>query len=280
MPEMSANMTKLVGFAAPALKERLMHKADVEKNGGTERKDFIYYLSEAKDPETGEGYSQIEFLAECRLLIAAGSDTSSLTLAAAFFYLTQNPEIAAKLSKELRDTFKSVEEIVTGPALNSCQYLRATIDETLRISPPVPSSLPREVTGSGMLISGEYVPTGTTVGTSAYAIHHSPDYFSNPHLFKPERWLPERTNKDELARAKSAFCPFSIGTRGCLGNTMAYNELSLALGRVFWSFDVRRQAGNNMGQDKFGEYGMRDIFITERDGPMVEFRRRADASVP
>lgn len=277
MPEIEKHLKEFKSFTVPALTERLQHKTDVQKNGGKERTDFIYYLSEAKDPDTGKGYSQPELLAEIRLLIVAGSDTTSTTVAAAFFYLTKHPEKADKLVKELKDNFGSVDEIVSGPQLSSCHYLRAVIDESLRLSPPLPSSLRREVTGQGMIISGEHVPAGTEVGTSAYAIHHSPSYFPDPHAFKPERWMREYTNSEDIARAKSAFCPFSVGTRGCLGKTMAYNELSLALGKVFWTCDVRRKAGSELGRDKFGAFGLRDTFVAQRDGPIVEFRRRSDA---
>lgn len=40
--------------------------------GKGERKDFFHYLLDAKDPQTGEGYSMSELWSESNLLIAAG----------------------------------------------------------------------------------------------------------------------------------------------------------------------------------------------------------------
>jgi cytochrome P450 len=42
-----------------------------------------------------------------------------------------------------------------------------------------------------------------------------PANFSDPYVFKPERWLNESTekNQDKLEASQ----PFSIGARGCIG---------------------------------------------------------------
>ena len=49
------------------------------------RKDFIYYLLHAKDPQTGKGFNKEELDADTGLLISAGADTTGTTLSAAFF---------------------------------------------------------------------------------------------------------------------------------------------------------------------------------------------------
>src|ERR1700712_5030659 len=111
----------------------------------TDRKDFFYYLLNARDPETGKGFSPPELWGESNLLIIAGSDTTSTALASSFFYLVHNPDKLAKLTKAVRATFSALEEIHSSPILNSCVYLRAVIDEGMRLSPPVGGILPREV---------------------------------------------------------------------------------------------------------------------------------------
>lgn len=296
---------EFANFARRAMKERVeKSKVDTEKSTITfsddshVRKDFFYWLTQATDPVTGEGYTMPEMWAEARLLIGAGSDTSSITMAAAFFYLTRQPHVQAKLQQELRSTFSDVQDIVSGPKLNSCTYLRAVIEECLRMNPPVASDLQREVMPGGIHIDGEYFPAGTIVGTSAYAIHHSESYYEDPFSFKPERWIATATITDDhssittttpvsaesVTAARSAFCPFSLGSRGCIGKAMAYAELSIALGRVFWLYDVRAKEGDRTGEGdpeskEFGrrrkdEYQTRDAFVAARDGPIVEFRAR------
>jgi cytochrome P450 len=182
-----------------------------------DRKDFFYYLLNAKDPETGKGFSMDELWGEANLLIIAGSDTTSTAMAGTFFYLAHNASSLRKLCREIRDTFSDVEEIVSGPKLSSCVYLRACIDETMRMTPPVAGALPREVLPGGIDIDGHHIPAGVDVGVPHYAIHHNPDYYPRPFDYVPERWLSDPAANPlhaKLAEAHSAFCPFSIGPRG------------------------------------------------------------------
>jgi cytochrome P450 len=246
-------------------------------------KDFISWLLEAKDPETGMGFELKELWAESSLLIAAGSDTSSTAMSALLFYLAQYPACLSKLSAELQTTFKGVEEIRSGAALTSCRYLRACIDEALRMAPPIPGLLLRTVMEGGMMIDGRYIPEGVNVGVSAYSIMHNPKYFPEPFIFKPERWLAEQGGEfspADVELAKSAMCPFSIGSRGCIGKSMAYLELSIAMARLVYTYGFRAVDGDNDGAGKPGlEYGRHrkhefqlvDNFICAKTGPLLEF---------
>lgn len=253
----------------------------------TDRKDFFYYLLNARDPETGKGFSPQELWGESNLLIIAGSDTTSTALASAFFYLPHNPRTLQKLTQEIRSTFAEVEDIKSGPALNSCTYLRAVIDEGMRLSPPVGGMLPREVLTGGIDIDGVHVPEGIVVGTPHYTLHHNPAYFPAPFLFRPERWIaassPEVT-EESVALAQSAFCPFSVGPRGCIGKGLAYTELSESLARAVFMYDMRLAEGVRVGEgspdaewgrQRTEEYQLRDSFTSWKDGPYVQFRERA-----
>jgi cytochrome P450 len=254
----------------------------------TDRKDFFYYLLNARDPETGKGFTGPELWGESNLLIIAGSDTTSTALAAAFFYLVHNPATLEKLTNEIRDTFHSAEDIHAGAELNTCVYLRAVIDEAMRLSPPVGGVLPREVLSGGLDIDGMHLPAGIVVGTPHYALHHNPAYFPSPFSFFPERWIagscPE-ISSDTVALAQSAFCPFSVGPRGCIGKGLAYNELMTALGRTVWMYDFKLADGPRIGEGSpdmewgrqvTGEYQLKDSFTSIKDGPFVQFRVRQE----
>lgn len=252
----------------------------------TDRKDFFYYLLNARDPETGKGFTTPELWGESNLLIIAGSDTTSTALASAFFYLVHNPSKLEKLSKEILAAFSDLEEIHSTPTLNSCTYLRAVIDESMRLSPPVGGILPREVLTGGLDLDGMHIPEGIVVGTPHYAIHHNAAYYPEPFAFTPERWiadsLPEITN-DTVALAQSAFCPFSVGPRGCIGKGVAYVELMTSLARVVYMYEMRAVAGMTVGEgnealewgrQRKGEYQLKDSFTSMKDGPYVQFRER------
>ncbi|KAL1797315.1 hypothetical protein ACET3X_003921 [Alternaria dauci] len=209
-----------------------------------DRKDFFYYLLNAKDPETGKGFSMDELWGESNLLIIAGSDTTSTAMSGAFFYLAHNPTAMQKVCREIREAFTDVEEIVTGPKLSGCSFLRACIDETMRMTPPVAGALPREVLSGGMDIDGHHIPAGVDVGVPIYAIHHNADYFPQPFDFIPERWLSDPSANplhNSLQAAQSAYNPFSIGPRGCIGKGLAYVELTVTIARVLFLYDLSRE---------------------------------------
>ena len=255
----------------------------------TDRKDFFYYLLNARDPETGKGFTMPELWAESNLLIIAGSDTTSTALASSFFYLVHNPEKLEILAKEIMSTFEDVEDIHSSPKLNGCVYLRAVIDEAMRLSPPVGGFLPREVLPGGIDIDDMHIPEGFVVGTPHYVVQHNPLYYPKPFTFSPERWIPDSlpgVTKDSVALAQSAFCPFSIGARGCIGKGLAYVELMTSLARVVFMYEMRLAKGitvgegspdSEWGRQRRTEYQLKDSFTSMKDGPYVEFRERTSA---
>lgn len=64
-------------------------------------------------------------------------------LAATIFYLVKHPACMDRLRQELDATFSQLDEIRSGQQLSSCVYLRACVEEALRMAPPGPGILPR-----------------------------------------------------------------------------------------------------------------------------------------
>ena len=217
-----------------------------------DKRDFFHYLLEAVDPETGAvGFGQGEMWGEANVLMIAGSDTTASALSASMYYLVQNPDKLRKLQHEIRNKFTSVAEIVTGKDLAECVYLKACIDEAMRLCPPVPGLLPREVvTATGMTVdmtkeTGKkyFFPQGTVLGVNTYTLHHSPTHYPSPYTYTPERWLSPSEggsahSPDDLEKARAAYAPFSIGSRGCIGKTLAMMELKLVLARMAFEWEV------------------------------------------
>jgi cytochrome P450 len=215
-------------------------------------------------------------------------------MATMFFYLSRYPSCRERLAKEIRSTFADSADIQGGPQLASCGYLRACIDETLRISPPVPGILWREIADDDdsdepFIVDGHVVPPGTQVGVSSYSLHHDEAYFPEPFVFKPERWLTsdQADSEEQLAKKRmtSAFCAFSAGSRGCAGKAMAYLEISLVAARTLWSYDFdpapgrvgeigAGQKGKKGGRGRINEFQLYDIFASYHEGPFLVFRPR------
>lgn len=89
---------------------------------------------------------------------------------------------------------------------------------------------PRE--GEPFIVDAHVIPPGTQVGVCTYALHHNEEYFPEPFVFRPERWLAEESGEGRLARMHSVFVPFSVGPRACAGKSMAYLEMSLVVAKT------------------------------------------------
>lgn len=155
------------------------------------------------------------------------------------------------------------------------------------MSPPVPGTLWREATSSSedqpLIIDGHVIPPGTQVSVSIYSLHHNEEYFPDSFEFQSERWFAS-TKSNRASQA--AFTPFSIGSRGCAGKSMAYLETSLVLSKAIWYFDfelassmAETEAGaqvSKIGQSRMSqnEFPIKDLFAASHAGPMLVFKPR------
>jgi cytochrome P450 len=145
-----------------------------------------------------------------------------------------------KLHAELRSRFQKASEIEPRAA-ESCRYLRACIDEAMRLSPPAPTNIPRVVGDGGIEIDGEHFRAGVYVGVPNFTIFRNEDYFDSPHDYVPERWIvdPETgVTEDHVKRAQAAFQPFSLGPRHCIGRHLAIKEVSLILANLLYVYSI------------------------------------------
>lgn len=282
------NMPKLL-TAGRLLKDIIKRRAAIEENSG--RHDFWAVAStrhHESDSTTSNSIEKSQVWAEALFFFPAGGQTTSCALSAAFFYLSRYPLVYARLAAEVRDAFSDGSLIQGGPQLLGCKYLRAVIDETLRMSPPTTVMPWREVDRHLSLkepcvIDGHVVPGGTLVAISAYCLMHNEAYFPEPFAFRPERWLDD-TDPDRLARMGEAFIPFSFGETACLGKAMAYMEMSLVLAKTLWCFDFKQAPGESgkLGgggpggwdgalRDRVDEFQLYDAFVGEHNGPSLTF---------
>ncbi|KAI4282214.1 MAG: hypothetical protein L6R35_005468, partial [Caloplaca aegaea] len=256
------------------------------QDSSSKRQDMFHFLFQAKDSDTGgPAHSQQELFAEANLLVIAGSDTTSIHLCGFFFYLSRSPRPYQKLIKEIRSLFQSADEIVGGPQLSSCRYLRACLDESMRLTSAVPSELSRTILAGGLTIEGEHYPVGVTVGASSWSIGRS-DEFGDPLVYRPERWLVDETTgvtSEEVARISSLVHPFSAGWGNCVGQNLAMLELLTTIARTLYRLDVRAEPGSTLGEGApdlgWGrrdrkQFQLEDAYVAMRDGPMVQFKKR------
>ncbi|KAL2825528.1 benzoate 4-monooxygenase cytochrome P450 [Aspergillus pseudoustus] len=225
-----------------------------DKLGILGRNEMLYHLLNATDPETGlPGYTPEALEAEALMLTVTGSDTTSVIMAGFFFYTVRTPQVYCRLVNEIRATFAaSIDEIKDGQKLMSCQYLRACVDEAMRIASAGSTELPRTVRPGVIIVDGNYIPEGTTVD-----------------VYRPERWIVDEATgvtSDDVAKARSSCLPFAAGPTSCAGKNFALLELYTTIAMTLWK--------STWGRADPDTFQLFDSYISIRDGPVVQFKRR------
>ncbi|KAK6874122.1 Cytochrome P450 52A8 [Candida tropicalis] len=178
-------------------------------------------------------------------ILLAGRDTTAGLLSFAVFELARNPHIWAKLREDVESQFGLGEESrieeITFESLKRCEYLKAFLNETLRVYPSVPrnfriatknTTLPRGGGSDGN--SPVLVKKGEAVSYGINSTHLDPVYYGDDAAeFRPERW-----NEPSTRKLGWAYLPFNGGPRICLGQQFALTEAGYVLVRLAQSFDT------------------------------------------
>lgn len=153
------------------------------------RPDLISGIWHKIGAATG-GISHAELYADAQIMIMAGSETSATLLAVAVYYLLRTPGKLAALRDEVRGAFASEADLVFSDVAR-LPYLRAVMEEALRIHAPLPAGINRVVPEGGAMIDDQFVAEGTVLQVPSWAAFHLEENFTDPWDFVPERWLGE-----------------------------------------------------------------------------------------
>ncbi|KAH7105983.1 cytochrome P450 monooxygenase CYP63 [Auriculariales sp. MPI-PUGE-AT-0066] len=169
-------------------------------------------------------------------MLLAGRDTTSCLLTFATYLLATNPDVFTKLRQHVLANC-GTDHPPTLENIRQMKYLRAVIDETLRLFPPAPVS--SRVAQRDILLPpsrpGEpvyFVPRGVEVAWFPLLTHRRSDIWGeDAEEFSPDRWLDEDVIKTINAHP-GQFMSFGAGPRACIGQQFAYNEASFFLARL------------------------------------------------
>ncbi len=184
------------------------------------------------EQEKSGAISDKEIYGNVFILLLAGEDTTSNSIAWALFYLTQHPEAYEKLRKEA-DTVPGVV-IEDAKYLSDLKYTEAVAMETLRIKPVTPTLFLESL--EDQRINGLLLKKGTTVMMQSKVAQTGDAYFTNADRFMPERWL---AGADMPLHNTDVFRTFGAGPRFCPGKTLALHEMKMALSMIVKNFDLK-----------------------------------------
>ena len=153
-------------------------------------------------------------------MVIAGHETVAAALAWTLMLLAEHQSVQDRLRDELAAHPGPV------PMLGHREQLpwtRAVVDEALRLFPPAWAISRRSLATD--VLGGREVPAGTLAIVSPWLVHRRAGSWSDPLAFRPERFEDPRA-------ARSAYLPFGLGPRLCIGREFALGEMVLVLSRL------------------------------------------------
>ena len=224
------------------------------KLGDVAKDDFFSHVLKGELTED-------QLASHASVFMVAGAETIAIVMTGITTFLAQNKRCFDKLQDEVCCAFKDSGEI-SGESTARLPYLKAVIEEGLRLFPPV-SGLPR--VSPGETIDGNYIPEGVIVMAETRTMARDGRNFPDPDTFKPERWIDEKQSMDR----RLANLAFAMGPRGCMGLQMTQVEMRILLAKLVFAFnwdlvdpniDLVRQC--------------RQLVQTQRPAVMVRFHPR------
>jgi len=138
--------------------------------------------------------------------LAAGFDTSGITLNYLVHELSRHKDIQSRLQHELltlssRLITSSTPALPDPKAVDALPFLHAVIWETLRLHSAIPGPQPRFTPPQGCRLGPEersyYVPGGVRVSASAGLLHANEEVYERASEWRPARWLDMELLDDE-----------------------------------------------------------------------------------
>ncbi|MDX1482037.1 MAG: cytochrome P450, partial [Woeseiaceae bacterium] len=237
--EFSRDINLVVKFRA--LRDLMLEVIGMRRaRGETDGIDFLSVYLSAVDKE-GRPFSDRELLDEIMTRIIAGFETSAGTLNWAWYLTAAHPRVAERIVAEVNDVIGKDE--VDNDRLGRLDYLECALNETMRLYPPGWIFSRRAIADTDI---GDYdVPAGTDLYISPYILHRSEDFWPEPECFDPERFRDGRAD----GLRDSAFIPFSLGPRRCIGEYFAMLEMKINLALLMPRFRMTPHGEETPGLD-------------------------------
>lgn len=196
--------------------------------------DLLGLMLRTAHPETGRRLDPVNIRHQVITFVIAGHETTSGALSFALYYLTRDPEALARAQAEVDALWGETDN--PEPSFGDVaklRYVRAALDEALRLWPTAPAYLRAARTDT--VLGGRYrMDQGDWAMVFLPLLHRDPTVWPDPDRFDPDRFAPG------LARSRPAhaYKPFGTGQRACIGRQFALHEAVLALGLVLHRYHL------------------------------------------
>lgn len=221
-------------------------------------------------------------IAQLKIFIFAGHDTTASTLAFAYSRVYRDSIVLAKIRAEHdevlgTDTSQALARLTENPnLLNQMPYSAAVVKEILRLYPPAATVRQGEIMLTHPNTGKVYPLAGFTAWATSWATHRLPEYFERPMEFLPERWLAREG--EPLHPPKNAYRPFELGPRNCIGQELAQVEIRAILAMTVRDLEIEPAYSPNApevwGEKAYQSMGFGDITGHVKGGFPVRVHER------
>lgn len=177
---------------------------------------------------SGTSMTEDEMFGQISSILAASYDTTNVSLTFVLLQLARHQDEQQSLREEIGNS-QGETQLQDLMKLRRCV---AFVDETLRLYPPV-WSIPRYSIRCHH-VAGFELPENVDYLIYSWLIHRSPQYWTDPDSFRPARFLDETSEPHD----KSAYHPFSLGKRTCIGMRFSQYEILHLITRLLRRFKI------------------------------------------
>jgi cytochrome P450 len=196
------------------------------KSADAPPRDLFDLMGDARDPESGEAFTDEQLGDQVATMILAGHETTATALFWSLYLLALDPASQEQLAGE------AAGATVDGAlAIERLKFTRAVVDETMRLYPP--AFLIARSAAAADTIAGLPVRKHDLILIAPWLLHRHEKLWSEPNAFVPSRFMPGAPPPDRFA-----YLPFGVGARVCIGAHFALVEATLALAKIVGAFRV------------------------------------------
>ncbi|XP_063977911.1 cytochrome P450 9e2-like [Diachasmimorpha longicaudata] len=199
---------------------------------GISRPDMIQLMMETRNNKEGEGPKLTieEMTSQAFIFFFGGFDTSSTLMCFVAHQIADRADVQERLQREVDEAFDKHDGDPPYEAVANMVYLEAVINEALRMYPVAPFldrvcntefELPPALPGKKPVM----LKPGDNVWIPVYPIQRDPEFYPNPEVFDPDRFIKNGRSSANSANSLT----FGQGPRMCIGNRFALLETKVLL---------------------------------------------------
>lgn len=156
-------------------------------------------------------------------VLLAGVDTTTYATCFLLYHIARNPDVQQRLYAEAVNLLPDSNATLNADQLAaSATYARAVLKESLRMN-PISVGVGRNL-NSDLVLGGYQVPKGTVAVTQNLVACRLAQNFTDPDVFRPERWLRNGAGRTESVHPYLVL-PFGHGMRACIARRLAEQSM-------------------------------------------------------